>query len=93
MAKLIMFHGQECPHCRRMMPIVKRLEEEMNISLEKLEIWHNEDNADRMRSYKDIIKPNCGGQLRTPTFLNTETQNVLCGEVTYDILKQWTQDP
>jgi hypothetical protein len=42
-----------------------------------------------MRSYGDIIKPKCGGQLRTPTFLNTETDDVICGEVEYEKLKEW----
>jgi hypothetical protein len=72
-----------------MMPLVNRLEKEENIAFEKLEIWHNEENADLMRSYKDIIAPKCGGQLRTPTFLNTDTKDVLCGEVEYETLKEW----
>lgn len=25
MAKLIMFHGRECPHCKNMMPLVDKL--------------------------------------------------------------------
>ncbi len=84
-----MFWARECPHCKRMMPLVNRLEKEENIAFEKLEIWHNEENADLMRSFKDIIAPKCGGQLRTPTFLNKETEEVLCGEVEYETLKEW----
>jgi hypothetical protein len=42
-----------------------------------------------MRSLRDIIAPRCGGQLRTPTFFNTETEGVLCGEVEYDALREW----
>ncbi len=89
MEKLIMFHGRECPHCKNMMPYVDKLEEETGIQLEKLEVWHDEKNADLMRSYRDIIAPKCGGQLRTPTFFNTETNDVLCGEVEYEKLKEW----
>jgi len=89
MAQLIMFHARECPHCRRMMPLVERLEKEEGIVFEKLEVWHNEKNADLMRSYRDILAPKCGGQLRTPTFFNTETKDVMCGEVEYDRLKVW----
>jgi thiol-disulfide isomerase/thioredoxin len=89
MNKLIMFWAKECPHCKHMMPIVDRLEKETDVKLERLEIWHNEKNADLMRSYGDIIKPKCGGQLRTPTFLNTETDDVICGEVEYEKLKEW----
>jgi thiol-disulfide isomerase/thioredoxin len=89
MAKLIMFHGRECPHCRKMMPLVDKLEKETGIKLEKREVWHNEKNADLMRSYREIIFPVCGGQLRTPTFFNTENHEVICGEVEYRKLKEW----
>jgi len=71
------------------MPLVKKLEKETGLKIEKLEVWHNEKNADLMRSYKDVIASKCGGQLRTPTFLNQETKNVLCGEVKYSKLKKW----
>lgn len=84
-----MFWARECPHCKAMMPHVDKLEEETGIKLEKLEIWHNEKNADLMRSYTEIISPACGGQLRTPAFLNTETNDVICGEVEYKKLKNW----
>lgn len=84
-----MFHGRECPHCKNMMPLVDKLEEDTGVKIERFEIWHNEKNADLMRSYRDIIAPVCGGQLRTPTFLNTETNDVLCGEVEYEKLKEW----
>jgi len=89
MKKLILFHARECPHCRKMMPLVDKLEKEEGIALEKLEVWHDEKNADLMRSYKPILAPKCGGQLRTPTFFNTETHDVMCGEVPYEMLKEW----
>lgn len=89
MKKLVMFHGQECPHCRKMMPLVDKMISEKGIDLEKLEVWHNDKNADTMRSYKEIIKPKCGGQLRVPTFLNTETEDIMCGEVEYAELVSW----
>lgn len=89
MEKKIMFWARECPHCKNMMPLVDRLMNEEGIEIEKLEIWHNEENADLMRSYKDVIAPKCGGQLRTPTFFDTETNDVICGEVEYEVLKEW----
>jgi len=89
MKKLLMFHGRECPHCKRMMPIVDRLANEAGIEFEKLEVWHEEKNADLMRSYRPVIAAKCGGQLKTPTFFNTETNDVLCGEVEYEALKAW----
>ncbi len=89
MNKLVMFWARECPHCKNMMPYVDKLEKETGIKLERLEIWHNEKNADFMRTYKEIISPVCGGQLRTPTFLNIETKDVICGEAEYKKLKNW----
>ena len=89
MNEQIMFWARECPHCQKMMPLVDKLEKETGIKLERLEIWHNEKNADLMRSYRSIIAPKCGGQLRTPTFFNTETNDVICGEVEYEKLKEW----
>jgi len=89
MSKLIMFHGRECPHCRRMMPLIEKLEGETAVRFDKREIWHDEKNADLMRSYKPVITAKCGGQLRVPTFINTETNDVICGEVEYDKLKAW----
>jgi thiol-disulfide isomerase/thioredoxin len=89
MKRLIMFHGRECPHCTRMMPLVDKLHKETGIALERLEVWHDEKNADLMRSYRPIIAPKCGGQLRTPTFINTETNDLICGEVDYEKLKEW----
>jgi thiol-disulfide isomerase/thioredoxin len=87
--KLIMFHARECPHCKAMMPLVDRLEKEEKVKFERLEVWHDEKNADLMRSYRPVIAPKCGGQLRTPTFFYPETNDVLCGEVPYDELKEW----
>jgi len=89
MNKLIMFYARECPHCKNMMPVVDRFEKETGIKFEKLEIWHNEKNADLMRSYRSAIAPKCGGQLRTPTFFNTESKDAICGEMEYEELKDW----
>lgn len=89
MSKLIMFHGRECPHCRAMMPLVDRLAAETGVVLDRLEVWHDEANADRMRAYKPVLAPKCGGQLRVPAFLNAESSEALCGEVAYEALKAW----
>jgi thiol-disulfide isomerase/thioredoxin len=89
MANLIMFHGQECPHCQRMMPLVEKLEQETGIRFDKREIWHDETNADLMRSYRSIITPKCGGQLKVPTFLAPDANDAVCGEMPYETLKGW----
>jgi thiol-disulfide isomerase/thioredoxin len=91
MSRKIMFHGQECPHCKAMMPLVEKLKEETGVDVECLEVWHNEKNADLMRSYKPVIAPKCGGQLRVPTFLDVEASDVVCGEIPYEKLKDWAK--
>jgi thiol-disulfide isomerase/thioredoxin len=89
MAKLLLFHGRECPHCKKMLPLVDKLEKETDVEFERHEVWHDEKNADLMRSFRPIIAPKCGGQLRVPAFLNTETSDAVCGEMEYDKLKEW----
>ena len=89
MKKHVMFFGQECPHCKTMLSFVEKVEQETGIPIERLEVWHETKNADLMRSLKDVLLPKCGGQLRVPTFLNTETNDVVCGEVGYEALKEW----
>ena len=90
MNKLVMFHGRECPHCKKMFPLVDRLEKETGLTVDRREVWHDEKNADLMRSKRDIISAKCGGQLRVPTFLNSETDDVMCGEFEYEKLKEWS---
>ena len=80
---LLEFYGQECPHCRRMHPLIERLEREEKVTVQKYEVWHNEENA---RKLEESDKGNCGG---VPYFHNSDTGKFLCGEVGYEELKQW----
>ena len=89
MAQLVMFYGRECPHCRKMLPLVDQLEKETGVRFARHEVWHDEKNADLMRSYREAIAPKCGHQLRVPTFLNTETKDAMCGEVEIEKLRDW----
>jgi thiol-disulfide isomerase/thioredoxin len=89
MANLFMFHGRECPHCKRMMPLVEKLEQETGILFDKREVWHEEKNADLMRSYRPILAAKCGGQLKVPAFLDPDAGDAVCGEMDYEKLKDW----
>ncbi|MBI2463187.1 MAG: hypothetical protein HYV65_03065 [Candidatus Spechtbacteria bacterium] len=80
---LLEFYGRECPHCHVMDVLVERLENETGVKLEKYEVWHNEENADKMSQYDTGL---CGG---VPFFFNTETKNYICGEGSYGELKKW----
>src|SRR3989344_6726535 len=80
---LLFFYGEECSHCHKMLPLVQKLEKEAGINIEKLETWHDEKNQGKLR---DCDKQLCGG---VPFFFNTESKNFLCGENSYEKLKEW----
>ena len=82
---LIEFYGTGCSHCIKMAPLVEQLEKELGVTVEKLETWHNSDNAAKQEEYDKGV---CGG---VPFFYNTETQTSICGEATYEDLKLWAQ--
>lgn len=83
MSNLLSFYGKECPHCERMEPIIEKLQEETGVAVDRVEVWHSEENMKKMQSYdKDM----CGG---VPFFYNTETGKSICGEVPYEEFKNW----
>lgn len=87
-----MFHGKECPHCKKVHPLVDRLEQEEGIEVLRLEIWHNTENADLMRKYAPAISPACGGSLGVPCFYNKSNGEALCGsKLTYEQIKGWAK--
>jgi len=81
------FYGKECPHCHAMMPLVDRLEKENHVTVERLESWHNENNARALTEF-DPNGERCGG---VPYFYNTESGQYLCGEQPYEQLVGWAQ--
>ena len=81
--RLLAFHGTECPHCRTMDPLIDRLEKELGVKVDKIEVWHNERNAQILQEYD---KGYCGG---VPFFFNEASGEWLCGEADYDSLKKW----
>jgi len=89
MNKIIMFYGAECPHCKVMMPLVERLEKETGIKIEKLEVWHDEKNANLMRKHEKAIVQASGGIFGTPAFIASNEKRALCGEMPYEELKKW----
>lgn len=80
---LLEFYGKECPHCVNMHPLVARLKKEEGVTVESLEVWHNEANQERMNK---VDAQMCGG---VPYFYNTKTKEFLCGEVAYTVLRAW----
>ena len=83
MGRLIMFMGTECDHCHEMEPLVERLEQELKIKIERLEVWNNAENA---RLLEKIDNGRCGG---IPFFFNENTGKFICGSTSYEKLKAW----
>jgi thiol-disulfide isomerase/thioredoxin len=83
MNHLLEFYGTECPHCVRMDGLVAKLEKETGAKVEKLEIWHNSTNEKKMG---ELDRGFCGG---VPFFYNTKTDKWICGEDSYETLKDW----
>ena len=65
---------------------MERLEDEAGVRVERLEVWHNEGNAKRMREYD---KGYCGG---VPFFFNKKTGKWICGSSDYEGLKKWATE-
>jgi len=83
MTDLLMFTGTECAHCHEMEPLLKKLEKEEKVKVERLEVWHNAEN---MKKLKELDNGKCGG---VPFFFNMKTKKWICGSDSYDNLKKW----
>ena len=77
------FYGETCPHCIEMMPMVEKLEKELGVKVERLEVWNNEANAEKLEA---IDRGLCGG---VPFFYNDENQDFICGSCDEDRLRAW----
>jgi len=82
---LIEFYGTECPHCVTMEPLIKKLEKEEKIKIQRFECWHNAENEKLRQKYDKGL---CGG---VPFFLNTKTGKFICGSTSYDNFKKWAK--
>ena len=70
------FYGETCPHCVEMKPMVEKLEQELGLKVEKLEVWNNEANAQKL---EDMDCGKCGG---VPFFFNDANGDGIMGEAT-----------
>ena len=66
-----------------MEPLIDKLEKELDVTVERLEVWHDDENKATLEAYDKGI---CGG---VPYFYNTDTKGSICGEATLEELKSW----
>ncbi|MBP9827305.1 thioredoxin family protein [Candidatus Saccharibacteria bacterium] len=76
---IIEFYGETCPHCISMRPIIAKLESELGIEIQKLEVWEHPENEALFKQYEEIVSEACGGFAAVPAFVNTQTNQALCG--------------
>ncbi|MEK7649565.1 MAG: hypothetical protein AAB367_01185 [Patescibacteria group bacterium] len=81
---LLEFYGLECPHCESMKPLVEKLRKE-GVAVESFEVWHDKNNLAKLQEYD---KGYCGG---VPFFINPQTGKWICGEASYEELKNIAQ--
>lgn len=83
---LVMFTGTECVKCHEMYPMIDQLEKELGVKVEKLEVWHNAENADYMQKVSN------GRCMSLPMFHNSKTDAIICGKTEdYEEVKKWAQ--
>jgi thiol-disulfide isomerase/thioredoxin len=89
---LLMFIGTDCPHCDAMRPLVAKLIYDTGITVDERDVWKNQSDFRIYENYQNQVRatdPDCQG---LPFFMNTETGDYLCGEVSYTKLKVWACD-
>jgi len=82
---LLEFYGDTCPHCVEMKPMVEKVEKDLGVSIEKLEVWNNEVNAKRLETIDDGL---CGG---VPFFYNDAEKTFICGSTDEETLIRWAK--
>ena len=82
---LIDFYGTECMRCKEMEPILERLEKELKVKVDRIEVWHNAANAAMMGQYD---KEQRGF---VPMYVNKKTGKVLYGTQSYENMLKWAK--
>jgi thiol-disulfide isomerase/thioredoxin len=77
------FYGDGCPHCKAMEDKVQEIQDEEEAEIEQLEVWNNQENAEKQQELDD---GKCGG---VPFFYNTDSDEWICGETDKETLVTW----
>ncbi len=71
------------------MPVVEQLEQADGVTIERLEVWHNEANKARMEALRSLYERECGGNMVVPSFYDEDSNRLLCNPGSYKVLKEW----
>ena len=60
---LYLFYGQECPHCEEEREWLKEIKNEYQefLNVYEYEVWHNDDNKQKMETVKDLFSESKSG--------------------------------
>jgi thiol-disulfide isomerase/thioredoxin len=81
--RLIMFYSDNCEPCVVVEPLVKRLEKEKNLKVDRLEVWYDAENRKLLEKY--------AGFNAVPFFYNEVTGKKISGEADYPELVKWAK--
>ena len=87
--RIIEFYGQGCPDYVAIVPEIEKLEKEEDVEIEKLEVWHNEENHNRMENLKRLYDQECDGKFEVPSYYEEETERMICNPRSYENIKKW----
>jgi hypothetical protein len=62
-------------------PLIKKLEKEHDLQIERLEVWYNQKNRKLLENY--------AGFSSVPFFYDESSGKKIFGEASYDELKKW----
>jgi glutaredoxin len=81
---ILMYYGDDCPHCENTFTVLNALNRSYNISMEKKEVWHNNTNQDEMNAKYATFgyNPEDGG---VPTMI-VNGKMMIIGEIS---IKNW----
>ena len=65
--------------------MVEKLEKELGVTVEKIEVWNNDENAKRLEG---IDKGLCGG---VPFFFDDERKRFICGATDEATMRAWME--
>lgn len=68
-----------------MKPMIVKVEKDLGMTIEKLEVWNNDANAEKLSK---IDRGLCGG---VPFFYNEEAKTFICGASDEETVKRWAQ--
>jgi len=79
--RLLMFYEEKCDPCVVMEPLVQKIEKELGVNVDRLEVWGNQENKRLLEKY--------AGVSMVPFFYNESTGVKISGETDFGTLKKW----